>query len=244
MEIFTIDRKQGDFVTIYKEPFRDKSLSLKARGFLATLLTLGPGWDFSVKGIATILKERRDAIYSIIKELQEAGYCHRYDLRDEQNRIAGTHYAFSEYRREWPEKYEGPFMDSPYTKKPYPGNPYTGNPTQYNTKPDVRLNGCKTEQGGVRPSRFVKPSLQEVMNYCRERGNTIDAEAFIAFYESVGWKVGNKPMQNWKSAVITWEKRENKTSKQDRYGNINNGRSRATADRLDIGSGEYEESTL
>ena len=62
MEIFTIDRKEGDFITIYKEPFRNKALSLKARGLLATLLALGPRWQFSVKGISSILKERRDAI--------------------------------------------------------------------------------------------------------------------------------------------------------------------------------------
>jgi glutamate/tyrosine decarboxylase-like PLP-dependent enzyme len=64
-------------------------------------------------------------------------------------------------------------------------------------------------------STFKRPTLEEVRAYCLERKNSVDPEAFIAFYESKGWKVGNQPMKNWKSAVITWEKRsreENKAS--------------------------------
>ena len=55
---------------------------------------------------------------------------------------------------------------------------------------------------------FVKPSIDEVRAYCRERGNSVDAEAFIAYYESNGWMVGRNKMKNWRQAVITWEKRE------------------------------------
>ena len=55
--------------------------------------------------------------------------------------------------------------------------------------------------------RFVKPTLAEVKAYCESRHNGLDAEAFIAYYESVGWKVNTKPMRDWKAAVITWEKR-------------------------------------
>lgn len=58
--------------------------------------------------------------------------------------------------------------------------------------------------------RFVKPTVEEVRQYCIERNNNIDAEEFYSYYESIGWKVGKNPMKNWKFAVITWEKRENK----------------------------------
>jgi len=53
---------------------------------------------------------------------------------------------------------------------------------------------------------FVKPTVEEVEAYCEERNNSIDAEMFIDFYESKGWKVGNQPMKDWKAAVRTWEK--------------------------------------
>ncbi len=57
-------------------------------------------------------------------------------------------------------------------------------------------------------TKFQKPTIQEVQEYCKERDNKLDAESFVAFYESKGWKVGNQPMKDWKSAVITWEKKE------------------------------------
>lgn len=58
--------------------------------------------------------------------------------------------------------------------------------------------------------RFVKPSLEKVRSYCQERNNNVDPDAFIDFYESKGWKVGNQPMKDWKAAVRTWEKRESR----------------------------------
>jgi hypothetical protein len=57
---------------------------------------------------------------------------------------------------------------------------------------------------------FVPPTVEEVSAYCSERNNSIDPEAFVAFYTSKGWKVGKNPMKDWKSAVITWEKRQKK----------------------------------
>ena len=59
----------------------------------------------------------------------------------------------------------------------------------------------------VKKERFQKPTIQEVADYCKERGNGIDAEAFINFYESKGWMVGKSPMKSWKAAIGTWEKR-------------------------------------
>ena len=57
-------------------------------------------------------------------------------------------------------------------------------------------------------ARFKKPNIEEVKNYCNERNNNIDAEAFVAFYASKDWMVGSNKMKNWKQAIITWEKRE------------------------------------
>ena len=54
--------------------------------------------------------------------------------------------------------------------------------------------------------KFVKPTIEEIYAYCRERNNTIDAESFFNFYESKGWLVGKSPMKDWKAAVRTWEK--------------------------------------
>jgi DNA-binding transcriptional ArsR family regulator len=57
-----------------------------------------------------------------------------------------------------------------------------------------------------------KPSVQEIKDYCLERNNGIDAEQFYHFYESKDWKIGKEKMKSWKSCIITWEKRKQKTT--------------------------------
>lgn len=54
--------------------------------------------------------------------------------------------------------------------------------------------------------RFVKPTIEQVEAYCKERRNEINARSFMDYYESVGWKVGNKPMKDWRAAIRTWER--------------------------------------
>ena len=68
----------------------------------------------------------------------------------------------------------------------------------------------------VNPStKFRPPDVEEVAAYCEERRTSgattarVDPETFVAHYRARGWKLndGNK-MQDWRGAVITWEKRE------------------------------------
>lgn len=61
-------------------------------------------------------------------------------------------------------------------------------------------------------SRFQPPTLDEVQAYCLERGNNVDAERFIDYYTSNGWKVGKNSMKDWKAAVRTWERSGNTNS--------------------------------
>ena len=58
-------------------------------------------------------------------------------------------------------------------------------------------------------SRFTPPTIQEVKSFIDEKGYSIDAEAFIAFYESKGWMVGKNKMKDWRMAIVTWSKRDN-----------------------------------
>lgn len=63
--------------------------------------------------------------------------------------------------------------------------------------------------------RFSPPTLEELTAYIREKGYTFSAEAFIAYYDSVGWRIGGKsPMKDWRSACVTWQKRETGTAKK------------------------------
>ncbi|MEN6368064.1 MAG: helix-turn-helix domain-containing protein [Thermoguttaceae bacterium] len=54
--------------------------------------------------------------------------------------------------------------------------------------------------------RFCKPTIEDVQSYCRERGNGIDAQRWIDYYQANGWRVGKNPMRDWKAAIRTWER--------------------------------------
>ena len=79
----------------------------------------------------------------------------------------------------------------------------------------------REKQAKEKRTRFSAPSVDEVRNYCRERGNSIDAETFVDFYASKGWKVGNSPMKDWQSAIRTWEKRESRASPREQPASFN-----------------------
>ena len=58
----------------------------------------------------------------------------------------------------------------------------------------------------IKEEEFVPPTVEMVEEYCKERGNVIDPELFVAYYDSVGWVRGKYPMKDWKAAVRSWEK--------------------------------------
>ena len=56
--------------------------------------------------------------------------------------------------------------------------------------------------------RFTPPTTQEVKAYINEKGFNVDAEHFVDYYTSNGWKVGRNSMKDWKAAVRTWARND------------------------------------
>lgn len=54
------------------------------------------------------------------------------------------------------------------------------------------------------PARFRPPTVEDVEAYGNESGYKINAERFVDFYASKGWKVGKNPMKDWRAAVRGW----------------------------------------
>lgn len=55
--------------------------------------------------------------------------------------------------------------------------------------------------------KFIKPTIEEIREYCQERKNNIDAQYFYDYYEANGWKVGKNSMKDWKATIRNWERR-------------------------------------
>ena len=65
----------------------------------------------------------------------------------------------------------------------------------------------KEDKSSFKKKRFVKPLVADVDAYVKEKGYHIDAEMFFNFYESKGWMIGKNKMQDWRKAVVTWERK-------------------------------------
>ena len=74
-----------------------------------------------------------------------------------------------------------------------------------NNKENRNINNTPSNKG---KSKFQKPTIEEIRQYCTEKSLHIDAEQFFNFYESKGWVVGKSPMKSWRAAVATWAGRQ------------------------------------
>jgi hypothetical protein len=91
----------------------------------------------------------------------------------------------------------------------------------------------KTKRIMGKIKHFSPPSIEDVLEYCLERGKGIDAESFIDYYTANGWMVGKNRMKDWKAAVRTWEKNgyHNKNQSVNIQPRINTVRDKQISDR-------------
>ena len=62
--------------------------------------------------------------------------------------------------------------------------------------------------------KFSPPSTDDVRSFCTENGYCIDPERFVDYYTANGWRVGKNPMKDWKAAVRSWNRSEQKAASQ------------------------------
>lgn len=162
-----------------------------------------------------------------------AMYAINYALNDEKPQLQEGTLEFSLWvkiaRRidQEREKYERVKEKRAAAGKKHSGNQYTKAEQVEQSEPakvETVQNGTprdKVEQ--KKSAAFVPPTVAEVDAYNKERRNGLDAQQFVDFYESKGWKVGAVKMKDWRAAVRTWEKRhaEERHKAGEMWGNEN-----------------------
>lgn len=114
--------KKGNFTVIDNAIFKDKDLSMKSIGLLCLMLALPDNWNYSIAGLVSIVSDGESAVRSSLKELEEAGYFRREQVR-EDGKIVKTEYVISEYKN----------FEKPLVENPVVDNPVVENPPQVNT---------------------------------------------------------------------------------------------------------------
>lgn len=119
--------KTKDYTVMANYHFRDKNLSLKAKGLLSMMLSLPDGWGYSVEGLVKLSADGRESIMATLKELEKFHYLKRSQARDNSGKLGEAIYDI----------FEQPWSGFPTTAKPMSGKPSSEKTTLLNTN---RLN--------------------------------------------------------------------------------------------------------
>ena len=95
MAVFRTEKTE-DFTIMSNYHFKDRRLSLKAKGLLSMMLSFSDDWQYSLMGLAATSKEGLTAIRAAVQELEDNGYLVRRRLRTERGRMANIEYDIYE----------------------------------------------------------------------------------------------------------------------------------------------------
>ena len=123
MPVFRVEKK-SDYTVMSNHHLRNQNISLRAKGLLSQMLSLPPGWDYTLAGLAAINLEGIDAIREAGKELERAGYVTRERQRNTFGQFTGSVYVI----RELP-ILDSPALENPTLAEPIQGKPASGIPT-------------------------------------------------------------------------------------------------------------------
>ena len=187
--------KSKDYTTICNRIFKDRRLSLKAKGLLAMLLSLSDHWDLTVGGLEVILKEGKASIKSTINELIKHGYVER-----EQQKNAKGYYMGFKYT----------VFESPKTIYPKTDNRLTDNSPQVSN--NIINNQSNKDNSKIEFFNDKRSFYKEVMDF-----ENYTKEMLTDFFEywSEPTKKGimkKETMKTWATSrrLKTWAKNESK----------------------------------
>lgn len=158
--------KSKNFTVMSNYHFREKGMSLKAKGLLSLMLSLPDDWNYSVNGLVTLSKDGKDSVMSALSELESFGYLKRTRLTNSKGQFQGVEYDI----------YEQPQPQTPVSEEQnegiqHEGKSHADNPSQLNTKltknlKDINTNGENTNETdefeSILANSIVNESLREL----------------------------------------------------------------------------------
>ena len=116
--------KSKNFTVMSNYHFKEKKMSLKAKGLLSLMLSLPDTWNYSVSGLVTLSKDGKDSVMSALAELEKFGYLTRERITNDKGQFAGIEYHI----------YEQPQPKKPIAVNPIEENSTLEKPTAENHK--------------------------------------------------------------------------------------------------------------
>ena len=139
-----------DYTCMSNYHFKDKGLSLKAKGLLSLMLSLPEEWDFSVTGLTALSKDGETSVRSAVTELEELRYLKRTPIR-QGGRIVDWEYDI----------FEKPLVENPQVEKPRVDNKDNKVSKQENTKKSNNNNTVNFLKSAGKP-----PKKKDLYSQC------------------------------------------------------------------------------
>lgn len=112
MSLFRV-HKTKDFTIMSNTHFKERGMSLKAKGLLSLMLSLPDDWNYNIKGLCALSKDGKDSVMSALAELEQFGYLSRTREIDSKGRFSGIRYDI----------FETPQQENPIAEKQDSVNP-------------------------------------------------------------------------------------------------------------------------
>ena len=95
MSVFRI-HKTGNYTVMSNSHFKEREMSLKAKGLLSLMLSLPDDWSYNVSGLVRLSKDGKDSVMSALAELEKFGYLKRTQVTNDKGQFAGVEYNIFE----------------------------------------------------------------------------------------------------------------------------------------------------
>ena len=187
--------KTTDYTVMSNYHFREKDMSLKAKGLLSLMLSLPEDWDFTVKGLANLNKDGVDGVRAALEELKSFGYLKVTRERNEKGQVSGTVYDI--YEKPTQEKpvleepkeekpvLEEPKEEKPILEKPIQEKPIQENPTQLNTKGIKYLNNKILKESSTKGIKESARAKKEPEQYFEDEELNCKFLEFLAMRKKI-----------------------------------------------------------
>ena len=193
MTVFRV-HKSENYTVLSNYHFKEKEMSLKAKGLLSLMLSLPDTWDYSAAGLVKLSKDGKDSVSAALKELEQFGYLTRTQAFNTNGTFSGYNYEIFEKPN------TGSNTEKPSAKKPLTEKPSTEKPQQLSIKESNKKqsNTKILKEEEERKTENLRPTYDSIIN-----GKVFDINVKKALYEYIKMRsMIKKPLTNFALDLI------------------------------------------
>lgn len=146
--------KTKNFTVMSNYHFKEKEMSLKAKGLLSLMLSLPDDWNYSIAGLVKLSKDGKDSVMTALAELEKFGYLTRSQLVNEKGQFSGVEYHIYEQPQQEKPIAEKPNTDIENTEKPIAENQRQLNTNSINNLKNKNINISSTKETAITESEL------------------------------------------------------------------------------------------